>query len=70
MHKKTLLSVFERRIEENGQKTAIIVGEKELTYQQLNCEAEHIAKAISHKLSTLPKTDAPIRIGVCIGRNE
>ena len=70
MHKKNLLSIFERRIEENGQKTAVIVGEKELTYQQLNCEAEHIAKAISHKLSTLPKTDAPIRIGVCIGRNE
>ena len=70
MHKKNLLSIFERRIEENGQKTAVIVGEKELTYQQLGCEAEHIAKAISHKLSTLPKTDAPIRIGVCIGRNE
>ncbi|SFW30670.1 amino acid adenylation domain-containing protein [Prevotellaceae bacterium HUN156] len=70
MHKKNLLSIFERRIEENGQKTAVIVGENELTYQQLGCEAEHIAKAISHKLSTLPKTDAPIRIGVCIGRNE
>ena len=70
MHKKNLLSIFEKRIEENGQKTAVIVGEKKLTYQQLGCETEHIAKAISHKLSTLPKTDSPIRIGVCIGRDE
>lgn len=70
MYKKNLLSIFEKRIEENGQKTAVMVGEKELTYQQLGCETEHIAKAISHKLSTLPKTDGPIRIGVCIGRDE
>lgn len=70
MHKKTLLSIFERKIEENGQKTAVIVGGKELTYQQLGSQADHVAKAISYQLSVLPKTDAPIRIGVCIGRNE
>ncbi len=52
--KKTIIDLWERQVKLNAKKTAIICGEKEITYQELDEKSNQLARYLQNKYHVKP----------------
>ena len=57
-------------IEKYKGKTAYIIGDREVSYAQMDEMARHIASGVARKVGDKAVGDVPVRIGISLSRSE
>lgn len=57
-------------VDKYKEKTAYIIGDREVTYGRMDEMARHIASGVARIVGDKPVGDVPVRIGISLGRNE